>query len=722
LGVKLEEGLAERILQDLGQEPGALPLLEFALTQLWERQQYRQLTHTAYEAIGGVTQALARHADATLARFQNERERLRRVFVQLVRPGEGTEDTRQVATREQVGADNWSLVTELADERLVVTGRDAQGQETVEVVHEALLRHWQPLRQWIELDRQFRVWQNRLRLALQEWQEKKRDEGALLRGARLAEAEERLSKYAEELSQAEKNYIEASIVLREREAVIRRRARQRVIAGLAAGLVVALMLSGLATWQWWEAIKQRNLTLARQLAAQAGLRLDNSGAGLLQSALLVTESLQRDPTPYAYTTWARTMDLLPHHQPIQMAHEGGVLSVTFSPDGQRLATASGDNTARVWDAANGRELARLTHEGRVWNVVFSPDGRRLASASNDHTARVWDTASGRELARLIHEDGVSSVAFSPDGQRLATASGDKTARIWNAASGRELARLIHEGTVLSVTFSPDGRRLATASDDKTARVWDAASGRGLARLTHEEMVWNVVFSLDGRRLASASNDHTARVPDAVSGRELARLTHGHTVQSVAFSPDGQRLATASWDKTARVRDAASGRELVRLSHEGGVSSVAFSPDGQRLATASWDKTARVWDAASGRELIRLLHEGMVASVAFSPDGQRLATASNDHTARVWDAASGRELARLTHEGSVQSVAFSLDGQRLATASIDNTAQIWLWRAEDLIAEACKRLPRNLTHQEWRQYVGEEVPYHATCPNLPVPTD
>ncbi len=218
LGVKLEEGLAERILQDLGQEPGALPLLEFALTQLWERQQHRRLTHAAYEAIGGVTQALARHADETLARFQDERERLRRVFVQLVRPGEGTEDTRQVATREQVGADNWNLVTELADERLVVTGRNAQGQETVEVVHEALLRHWQPLRQWFEQDRQFRVWQNRLRLAVQEWEEKKRDEGGLLRGARLAEAEERLAKQGGWLTDEERKYIAASGALRQREA------------------------------------------------------------------------------------------------------------------------------------------------------------------------------------------------------------------------------------------------------------------------------------------------------------------------------------------------------------------------------------------------------------------------------------------------------------------------------------------------------------------------
>jgi KaiC/GvpD/RAD55 family RecA-like ATPase len=235
LGVKLEEGLAERILQDLGQEPGTLPLLEFALTQLWERQQHQRLTHAVYDDIGGVKKALARHADTTLDLLQNEQEqRLRRVFVQLVRPGEGTVDTRQVATREQVGMDNWNLVTELADARLVVTGRDAQGQETVEVVHEALLTHWQKLQGWMKQDRRFRAWQNRLRLDLQEWQKQDRDDGALLRGARLAEAEERLNDHADILSQGEKEYIKASIALRERG----RRGRRWVIAGLTAGLLV----------------------------------------------------------------------------------------------------------------------------------------------------------------------------------------------------------------------------------------------------------------------------------------------------------------------------------------------------------------------------------------------------------------------------------------------------------------------------------------------------
>jgi WD40 repeat protein len=249
-------------------------------------------------------------------------------------------------------------------------------------------------------------------------------------------------------------------------------------------------------------------------------------------------------------------------------------------------------------------------------------------------------------------------------------------------------------------------------------------------------VWSVAFSPDGQRLATASGD-TARVWDAATGQELTKIIqHGaRGVRTVAFSPDGQRLATISNGYNgARVWDAATGRELFGLSHIN-INSVVFSPDSQRLATVAngsftfpggpnddvYGKTVRVWNAATGQELFQLSHEGVVWSVAFSPDGQRLATADMDKTAWVWDAATGRELARINHESEVWSVAFSPDGQRLATASGD-TVRVWLWRAEDLIAEACKRLPRNLTHQEWRQYVGEEVPYHATCPNLPVPED
>jgi hypothetical protein len=193
LGVTFEGGLVERILDDVQDEPGNLPLLEFALTQLWKERKGKQLTHAAYQHIGKVQGALARHADQNYDKLSAvQKEQVRQIFIQLVHPGEDRQDTRRVATKAELGEERWKLVTQLADDRLVVTTQNAANQETVEVVHEALIRNWEELGKWMKADRSFRAWQERLRFAMLQWQNMQRDEGALLRGAVLTEAQEKL--------------------------------------------------------------------------------------------------------------------------------------------------------------------------------------------------------------------------------------------------------------------------------------------------------------------------------------------------------------------------------------------------------------------------------------------------------------------------------------------------------------------------------------------------
>ncbi|NEU71341.1 hypothetical protein PI95_001755, partial [Hassallia byssoidea VB512170] len=255
LGVTFEGGLVERILDDVEDEPGNLPLLEFALTELWKQRKGKQLTHAAYQHIGKVQGALARHADRNYGKLSAaQKEQVRRIFIQLVHPGEGTQDTRRVATKAELGEERWKLVKQLADDRLVVTSQNAANQETVEVVHEALIRNWEELGKWMKADRSFRAWQETLRFAMLQWQKMQRDEGALLRGAVLTEAEEKLKQRREELSKGEQEFIQASVALRQGS-------KQRIY--LSLGGIGSILLLALGIWGWLNYTTSGQLTQIR---------------------------------------------------------------------------------------------------------------------------------------------------------------------------------------------------------------------------------------------------------------------------------------------------------------------------------------------------------------------------------------------------------------------------------------------------------------------------
>jgi WD40 repeat protein len=405
---------------------------------------------------------------------------------------------------------------------------------------------------------------------------------------------------------------------------------------------------------------QAQIAFARQLAAQARQLPDSNPARRPDAILLAVEAMRRYPESTTSQALAEALSLQP--RPVaRMEHDGAVIDVAFNPDGKYVVSGSWDGTARVWEAASGKEVSRMQHDDYVDSVAFSPDGKNVVSASHDGTARVWEAASGREVARLVHDSAVWSVAFSPDGEYVGSGSGDGTARVWEAASGREVARMAHDGAINAVAFSPDGEYVVSGSIDGTARVWEALSGREVARMAHDGPVSSVAFSPDGEYVVSGSEDGTARVWEAASGREVARMAHDRPVSSVAFSPDGEYVVSGSSDNTARVWEAASGREVARMEHGDFVNDVAFSPDGEYVVSGSRDNTARVWEAASGREVTRMAHDRPVNAVAFSPDGEYVVSGSKDNMARVWEVSYGREVARMQHGGQVYAVAFSPDG-------------------------------------------------------------
>jgi len=524
VGLTFEPGLVARILGDVEQEPGSLPLLEFLLTDLWEARRGGQLTHEAYQAMGGVQGAMAQRAEELFGRLDSsDQEQIRRVFAHLVLPSEDNQDTRRRATFSELGENAQRLVSQLADARLLVTSLDeAAGEETVEVAHEALISNWARLRGWLDEDREFLLWRQRLRLAVAEWERGVRDRGLLLRRTSLAEGEQWLSQRDEDLNPAEQRFIRESMAQRGRQRRFR-------LLGAVAVAVVVIVVAGVLVLQrniavasQAEAEVQRQAVLARELAAQSQL----ADTPLIQ-VLLAVESLRRysdlpGVSPLEGDRALRKGLALLARPVARMTHDSGVASLDFSSDGKWLATGSWDNTARVWEAATGREVARMQQDKLVEVVDFSPDGRWLATGSLDGIARVWEAATGREVSRMEHDDSVIMVTFSPDSRSVlsTTRPGDRAARVWDAATGREVNRMVHERSGGRSTFSPDGNLVASGGDSGTVIIWEPDTGREVARVSHEAHVHYRSFSPDSRWLATAGFDATARVWEVATGRKL----------------------------------------------------------------------------------------------------------------------------------------------------------------------------------------------------------
>jgi WD40 repeat protein len=359
-----------------------------------------------------------------------------------------------------------------------------------------------------------------------------------------------------------------------------------------------------------------------------------------------------------------------------LGHQDSVLKVAISPDGQMVASASRDGTAKLWSAA-GRLLHTLKgHRDWVTDVDFSPDGQTIVTTSKDKTIKLWRRDGSLSRTLTGHRDGVVKIAISPNGQLLASASWDRTVKLWTIA-GRLLHRFDqHQGPVWSVAFSPNGQLLASGGADNTGRVW-TLDGRLVRSLQgHRNAVQTIAFSPDGQLIASGSRDMTVNLWK-VDG-QLLRTYKGHRdeILELAFSPDSQFLASASSDGTVQLwlRD---GTLFTTLEHGGGrMHSVAFSPNGKWLASGSADSTVRLWRLHDRLFTSLIGHQDKAARVAFSPNGQLLASASADQTVKLWTR-EGRLLRTLTGQHGFFSVAFSRNSQMLAAGSEgDGTIKLW----------------------------------------------
>jgi WD40 repeat protein len=678
VAIKFEQGLVERILDDVGGEPGSLSLLEFALTELWARRQDRLLTHAAYDAIGRVDGAVDQRAEELFTGLGPDQQLLaRRVFTRLWMPSgpDGAQDVRQRASISELGQGYWVIIKALADARLVVTGRDAAtGQDTVEVAHEGLIRNWPRLRAWLAEDKEFLLWRQKLRSDVAEWAASGKDPAGLLRGRQLEDARRWRGERADELTAPEVEFIRQGELGLERDLLGRVHRQRRLLLAAGASAVVLLILASVAWLQWRIADQQRSVLASKQAAFRA---ISQISIDPELSLLLAMAGLDVADTPEAED--ALRQAVLESHLRVVMRHSNVVTSVALNKGGNLIATAAADQIVRVWEAGSGKKLFELPGQA---SVAFSPDGGRLLTAGSESVARTWEAATGKKLLELGgHVDDLKGAVWSPDGKLIVTASRDGSARVWNGDTGAPVGKpLSHGGVVNAAAVSPDGKLVVTGGTEGAARLWNTGSGSLAAEFRNPGGGVNAVaFSPDGKWLAITTENMPVTLLQSVTGRQSFKLQdQAGTVSSIAFSPDGKRLATATTDDT-QLWDVASGKLLSSLGrHTDSVVSVAFSPDGRHLVTAGYDGLSVVWDVARGAPLVELRgHTDGITAAAFSADGKRVVTAGRDRTARVWDAVALEDSNALTGHGSaVVSVGFSPDGGQLLTGSSDNTARLW----------------------------------------------
>jgi WD40 repeat protein len=698
VGLRVEDGLAQTMLNDLGAvvspgpgsaatyDPGSLPMLAHALRETWERRADGMLSISAYADTGGISRAIAKKADQVYSAFDANGKRVARLlFLHMVAVREDTEDTRRRMSRpgllaelpaaDQAAAD--AVLEKLERERLVTADKD-----TVQIAHEALLRHWPRLSDWLLDNRAWLRLEQQLTDHAHDWDNHGRHPDRLYRADQLSALGEQLDAQRRGmLGEIESAFLDAS----RRQQARSTRVRETIWAGLVAAVVIVGLLATVAYGDSATARRQQAIAQSGQLAAEAdALRSSNPEISLLLSL----EAYHIQPTKAAVDSLLTAQS--GYFTSRLASGAGAVNAVAYDPGGTLLAGAAQGGVVALWNTADNKRVL-FRGDSPFYSVAFAPDTRRpwLAGGEQNGTVVVWDTHRNLAIAAVGRgTDAVNAVAFSPDDSTLASAGDDGAVTLWRTAGWHQRGNplVVGDGPVNGLAFSPDGKLLAAACADGAVRVWKVAalSAPLLILETAGGPIRAVAFNRGGTELASGGDDGTVRVWDVGSGTLLRELSGGTAaVRTVAFSPDGSQLASGGEDNAVRLWDAATGAQITALSGTANaVSGLAFDPDGHSLAGADADGAVGIWDVPGSPR------PGLSpVATAVADRAGTLAIAGTDHGVSLWLL---RQRSQLTVNGYPCTVkapgqagnpavgvglAFSSDGSTLA---IPEPTGVQLW--------------------------------------------
>jgi WD40 repeat protein/DNA-binding SARP family transcriptional activator/energy-coupling factor transporter ATP-binding protein EcfA2 len=673
VGLRIDAGLTQALVADVEQEPGALPLLSTALLELWKQREGRHLRHAAYERTGGVRGAVARLAEDAYAQLDPHRRTIARsVVMRLVGlGGQGAVERRRVPLSDfqiDESDDVAHVLTLFTDQRLLTVSAG-----TVEVAHEALLREWPRLCAWIEENREGLRIQRSLSSAADEWRRLGRDDGMLYRGARLSEAVGWRARPGAQLSQHEREFLDAAQARAVGERAAMRRRRGLALASLAVVLVagVAVVLAVVFTKREHDIVASRDLATKSESLVAADPEL---------ALALALEALKRNDNAAARSA-VRQATYADRETAVEHADDGNVFGVTVSDDGQRLASAGEDGNVRIW-SGDGRRLETTLHGKQgvpTLAASFSPDGKSVASVSVDGAIAVTDVRSGRRdvVLRLAGDDYARSIEFSRDGASLLVGTaagivglvriGDRPAKLDELGRHADRAR---------ARFARSRTRVVSVSDDDTARIWSVDGGAPLV-LRHPDDVLDADFGPGDKQVATAGADGAVRIWDAATGRlvRTIRVDDGKLL-SVRFSPDGRRLLVSGADGSVRLADVRGGPMLSELKgHAGTVYDAVFVHGGRGLVSVGQDGTLRTWAPLDVAGLSVRLHDDAPVAVSLSPDGKHLLAGYSDGEARSWSLDRG-VATRLPGATQLNDARYSSDGRQVISASLAGVVRVW----------------------------------------------
>jgi WD40 repeat protein/DNA-binding SARP family transcriptional activator len=685
----VEPELVDALVHDVEDEPGALPLLSTALLELWQRRDGRRLRLASYEDTGGVQGAVARLAEDGFGRLDEAQQAVARtVLLRLAEVEiEGGVERRRLPLEEvSDGRDDVAAVIGLLADARVLT----LSAGSVEFAHEALLREWPRLRDWIEDDREdLRIHRN-LSAAAREWDRLGRDEGALYRGSRLAEAREWSEHTDLRATDLEREFLDASLGRARRERGARRRRLRLAFGALALGIVAIGAVALVALDQRRDAERQRNIAVSRELALQSEKTLAVDPELSVRLALWALDTAPTDEAAAAL----RGATLAFHPSSVLRADRLDANTAAYSPDGDRVVTGGTTGVARVWDVATHREVGRLAGgQGAVLAARYAPDGERIAVGFEDGTVAVTDPAlTAPQVVLKTDGQDVRSVAFSRDGEHIAAGLDDGTVRLLAANGSGPVQRLRgHLGPVLGVDITADGSRVVSSGEDGSVRLWSATDG-GTGQILHAGKTpeTDVAFSPDGRRILGVGHDRRVRMWDAQTGAEEANLSgEGRLLSAAAFSRDGRRFAAGGRDGVIRVWSVEGGPPVAVLRGQNArVYDVGFGPTSHRVVSAADDGTVRMWDA--GRTQAWTV-PSVTYDIEFNRDGRMVSSGSKDGTMRIWDPATGRVRASLPGPDGITLGKFSPTADTLVISA--SSSRVRLWHVSAKSAEVAARLPK-----------------------------